>query len=82
MTQTTPFTGDKKMQVKVTNKDFKYTTKYLKKNGYTFDGSTKAWSGDKDISFLVEDGYVSVLPQVSSMERLYDDMMNNPNSHN
>jgi len=46
--------------VTVTNKDFSYTTKFLKKNGYTFDARTKTWSGSKDISFLVEEGYVTV----------------------
>lgn len=70
------------MQVKVTNKDFGYTTKYLKKNGYTFDGSTKTWSGDKDVSFLLSEGYATAVASKSDEERLYDDMMNNENSHN
>jgi hypothetical protein len=46
--------------VTVTNKDFGYTVKFLKKNGYTFDARTKTWSGSKDISFLIEEGYVKV----------------------
>ena len=46
--------------VKVTNKDFGYATKFLKKMGYTFNSSTKTWSGEKDISFLVDEGYVTV----------------------
>lgn len=44
-------------EIKVTSKDFSYATKFLKKNGYTFNGTTKTWSGSKDVSFLVEEGY-------------------------
>jgi hypothetical protein len=46
--------------VTVTNKDFSYAVKFLKKNGYTFDARTKTWAGSKDIGFLVEQGYVTV----------------------
>ena len=46
--------------VTVTSKDFSYAVKFLKKNGYTFDAATKTWSGSKDISFLVEEKYVTV----------------------
>lgn len=42
----------------VTNKDFRYSVKFLKKNGYSFDSVSKTWSGSKDVSFLVEEGYV------------------------
>jgi hypothetical protein len=44
-------------EIKVTGKDFSYATKFLKKNGYTFNGTTKTWSGSKDVSFLLEEGY-------------------------
>jgi hypothetical protein len=47
--------------VTVTNKDFSYAVKFLKKNGYTFDARTKTWAGSKDISFLVEEKYVTIL---------------------
>lgn len=44
--------------VTVTNKDFGYTVKFLKKYGYTFDNRSKVWTGSKDVSFLIEEGYV------------------------
>ena len=49
------------MTVTVTNKDFGYAVKFLKKNGYKFDAGSKTWSGDKDVSFLVNEGYVIVV---------------------
>ena len=49
------------MEIKVTSKDFSYATKFLKKNGYTFNSSTKTWSGTKSVSFLIEEGYVTVV---------------------
>ncbi len=45
------------MQVKVTNKDFGWTVKYLKKNGYTFDPQSKTWTGKLD-QWLIDEGYV------------------------
>ena len=50
----------KMKNVTVTKKDFSYSVKFLKKLGYTFDSRTKTWSGEKDISFLVEEGYVTL----------------------
>lgn len=50
-------TGDSKMTVSVTNKDFGYAVKFLKKFGYTFDSATKTWSGSRDVSFLTDEGY-------------------------
>ena len=47
------------MTVTVTNKDFQYTVKFLKKYGYTFDSSTKTWAGSKDVSFLTDEGYAT-----------------------
>ena len=73
---------ERTMQVKTTNKDFSYTVKFLKKNRYTFDNSTKTWVGDKDISFLLSEGYVNPVESVSNEARLYNDMMFNPNSIN
>lgn len=68
------------MTVTVTNKDFKYAVSFLKKKGYKFDSSSKTWSGDKDISFLADGGYVR--PVQKSEFDLYEDMMENPNSIN
>lgn len=45
--------------VTVTNKDFRYAVKYLKKNGYEFDATSKTWSGTKSIEFLIEEGYAT-----------------------
>jgi hypothetical protein len=42
----------------VTGKDFSYSVKFLKKNCYTFDARTKTWTGTKDVSFLVDGGYI------------------------
>ena len=53
------------MQAKVTSKDFGYSVKFLKKNGYTFDAQSKAWEGSKDIGFLINEGYVVVVRQPS-----------------
>lgn len=44
-------------EVKATGKDFSYATKFLKKSGYEFNATTKTWTGSKNISFLIEDGY-------------------------
>ncbi|HUS39683.1 MAG TPA: hypothetical protein VMX74_09545 [Pirellulales bacterium] len=51
--------------VTVTNKDFGYSVKFLKKYGYTFDAATKSWSGTRDISFLTDDGYAVEVEQDS-----------------
>jgi hypothetical protein len=45
----------------VTSKDFSYSVKFLKKNGYTFDARSKTWTGDKDVSFLVDGGYIKLV---------------------
>jgi hypothetical protein len=40
----------------------------LKKNGYTFDARTKSWTGTKDVSFLVDGGYIKfVMTQTVSL---------------
>jgi hypothetical protein len=54
-------------EIKVTSKDFSYATKFLKKNGYTFSGASKTWSGLKDVSFLVEEGYAVVVREASPL---------------
>ena len=54
-------------EVKATSKDFGYTTKFLKKNGYTFNGTTKTWSGTKDVSFLIEEGYAVIVREASPL---------------
>ena len=54
-------------EIKVTGKDFSYATKFLKKNGYTFNGTTKTWSGAKDVSFLIEEGYAVMVREVSQL---------------
>jgi hypothetical protein len=60
--------GETKMyEIKVTGKDFSYATKFLKKNGYTFSGTTKTWSGSKDVSFLIEEGYVVLVREASPL---------------
>jgi hypothetical protein len=52
----------------VTGKDFSYSVKFLKKNGYTFDARTKSWTGTKDVSFLVDGGYIKfVMTQTVSL---------------
>ena len=52
----------------VTGKDFSYSVKFLKKNGYTFDARTKTWTGTKDVSFLVDGGYIkSVTTQTARL---------------
>ena len=53
--------------LKVTGKDFSYATKFLKKNGYTFCGTTKTWSGSKDVSFLIHDGYAVIVREASTL---------------
>lgn len=45
------------MKIKVTNKDFAWTVKYLKKNGYFFDSASKTWTGKMD-KWLIDEGYV------------------------
>lgn len=55
----------KMSKLKVTSKDFSYATKFLKKNGYTFNGTTKIWSGSKDVSFLIEEGYAAIVREAS-----------------
>lgn len=54
-------------EIKVSGKDFSYATKFLKKNGYTFNGQTKTWSGSKDISFLIEEGYAVLVREASPL---------------
>jgi hypothetical protein len=54
-------------EVKVTGKDFSYATKFLKKNGYTFNGTTKTWSGAKDVSFLIEEGYAVMVREATPL---------------
>lgn len=54
-------------EIKVTSKDFSYSTKFLKKNGYTFNGTTKTWSGSKDVSFLIEEGYAVMVREASPL---------------
>ena len=54
-------------EIKVTGKDFSYATKFLKKNGYTFSGTTKTWSGAKDVSFLIEEGYAVMVGEASPL---------------
>ena len=54
-------------EIKVTSKDFSYTTKFLKKNGYTFNGTTKTWSGSKDVSFLIGEGYAVFVLEASPL---------------
>ena len=54
------------MRVRVTGKDFKYTTSFLKKRGFTFDAGSKTWAGSGDVDFLLSDGYavaVGDIPQ-------------------
>jgi len=46
------------MTVSVTNKDFSYSVKFLKKRGFVFNATAKTWSGTGDIEFLLSDGYV------------------------
>jgi len=53
--------------IKVTGKDFSYATKFLKKNVYTFNGTTKTWSGEKNISFLIEEGYAVIVRSASPL---------------
>ena len=55
------------MEIKVTSKDFSYATKFLKKNGYTFSGTTKTWSGSKSVLFLIEEGYAVVVREASPL---------------
>ena len=60
--------GETKMyEIKVTGKDFSYSTKFLKKNGYTFNGATKTWSGSKDVSFLMQEGYAVMVREASPL---------------
>ena len=60
--------GETKMyEIKVTGKDFSYAAKFLKKNGYTFNGATKTWSGAKDVSFLLEEGYAVMVRGASPL---------------
>ena len=47
-----------KVTVTVTNKDFGYAVRFLKKRGYTFNASEKTWSGTGDIAFLIDEAYV------------------------
>ena len=47
-----------KVTVAVTNKDFGYAVRFLKKRGYTFNASEKTWSGTGDIAFLIDEAYV------------------------
>lgn len=54
-------------EIKVTSKDFSYSTKFLKKNGYTFNGATKTWTGSKNVSFLVEEGYAVIVSEASPL---------------
>ena len=54
-------------EIKVTGKDFSYATKFLKKNGYTFNGTTKTWSGAKDVSFLIEEGYAVIVREATPL---------------
>ena len=51
-------TRGRTMTVSVTNKDFSYAVKFLKKRGFVFNASAKTWSGTGDIEFLLSDGYV------------------------
>jgi hypothetical protein len=44
--------------IRVTGKDFKYATAFLKKRGFTFNSASKTWSGSGDASFLIEEKYV------------------------
>jgi hypothetical protein len=46
------------MTVTVTNKDFSYSVKFLKKRGFVFNATAQAWSGTGDIEFLLNEGYV------------------------
>jgi hypothetical protein len=46
------------MIVTVTNKDFSYAVKFLKKRGFVFNAAAKTWSGTGDLEFLLTDGYV------------------------
>jgi hypothetical protein len=63
------------MQYRVTSKDFQYTVKFLKKNGYTFNSSTKTWSGSKAVDFLVSEGYV--VPPVAVVATKSEDLISN-----
>ena len=54
-------------EIKVTGENFSYSTKFLKKNGYTFSGTTKTWSGAKDVSFLIEEGYAVMVGEASPL---------------
>lgn len=46
------------MTVTVTNKDFSYTVKFLRKRGFVFNASAKTWSGTGNIDYLLTEGYV------------------------
>ena len=45
------------MIISVTNKDFSYSVKFLKKFGYTFDSISKTWVGSRDVSYLIDNGF-------------------------
>jgi hypothetical protein len=64
------------MEIKVTSKDFSYATKFLKKNGYTFNSSAKTWSGTKSVSFLIEEGYATVVAD-STVRLVNEDLVSN-----
>jgi hypothetical protein len=68
-------TGIETMTVTVTSKDFGYSVKFLKKNGYSFDSASKSWTGTKDVSFLVNEGYAKPIAVASPMAN--DDMIVN-----
>ena len=60
----------------VTSKDFSYSVKFLKKNGYTFDARSKTWSGTKDVSFLVDGGYIKSVT-IQTVSLINEDLVTN-----
>jgi len=50
--------------VRITGKDFKYATAFLKKRGFVFNPSSKTWAGSGDISFLITEGYANVVATI------------------
>ncbi len=59
------------MRVRVTGKDFKYATSFLKKRGFTFDAGSKTWSGSGDVDFLLSGGYAVAVGDAPRQEPEY-----------
>ena len=59
------------MRVRVTGKDFRYATIFLKKRGFTFDPVSKTWAGSGEVDFLLSDGYAVAVGDVPRQEPEY-----------